>query len=161
MGSARKDSNTKGVVDAVLSGIASQQVNLSDHTVLPYSYDGLYADDDFLHIVEQMLSHQTIIFATPVYWYAMSGVMKTFLDRFTDLVTIQKTTGRKLKGKNFLLIAAGSDKELPPGFEIPFQLTARYFDVDYCGAVYVSTKEKYPDVHPDEVNAFREKVVAL
>lgn len=161
IGSARKDSNTKGVVNAVLKGIASHQINLADHAILPYSYDGVYADDDFLKIVEKMLNHHTIIFATPVYWYAMSGVMKTFLDRFTDLVTIQKTTGRKLKDKNFLVIASGSDKELPPGFEIPFELTARYFDVNYCGAVYVSTKQEYPNMHPEEVNAFREKVAAL
>ena len=160
-GSARKDSRTKGVAAAVLNGMAYHEIHLAECTIMPYNYEGLYSNDDFAAIVAQMLTHKTIIFATPVYWYAMSGVMKTFIDRFTDLVTLQKTTGRKLKGKNFLLMASGSDGEMPQGFEIPFQLTVRYFDANYCGAVYVSTKQEYPDRHPEAVINFREKVASL
>jgi len=109
IGSARKDGNTREITDAVLQGIPAKKIDLANHTILPYSYDGQYADDDFLYVVDEMLRYQTIIFATPVYWYAMSGAMKIFLDRFTDLVTIQKEKGRKLKGRNFLLLVVGSD----------------------------------------------------
>lgn len=67
-----------------------------------------------------MLHDDKIIFATPVYWYSMSGLMKTFFDRLTDLVTIQKSVGRKLKGKETFLFAVGTDDLLPAGFTIPF-----------------------------------------
>ncbi|MCP4458779.1 MAG: NAD(P)H-dependent oxidoreductase [Cytophagales bacterium] len=39
--------------------------------------------------------------ATPVYWYSMSGIMKVFLDRIYDVLTIEKELGRKLHGKKW------------------------------------------------------------
>ncbi len=45
--------------------------------------------------------YDVLIFATPVYWYSMSGIMKVFFDRITDLLTIKKDIGRKLKGKKW------------------------------------------------------------
>ena len=53
-----------------------------------------------------MVQYEQIIFATPIYWYAMSAQLKTFFDRMTDLLTIHKPLGRQLrKGKKMFLIA--------------------------------------------------------
>lgn len=43
--------------------------------------------DDANVIVEKMLSAEIIAFATPVYYYGMSGQMKTMLDRSNPLYT--------------------------------------------------------------------------
>ena len=49
--------------------------------------------------------YDTIIFATPVYWYSMSGILKVFIDRITDLLTIEKELGRKLRGKKMAVVS--------------------------------------------------------
>jgi multimeric flavodoxin WrbA len=47
---------------------------------------------------------------TPVYWYTMSGIMKVFFDRFSDLLRIEKDLGRKLRGKSMAVISCGADE---------------------------------------------------
>lgn len=86
-----------------------------------------------------MIEHYAIVFATPVYWYAMSGLMKVLFDRFTDLVTVRKDLGRQLKDRRVFLIACGADPDLPEGFEVPFRRTADYLAMKYCGSFYVQT----------------------
>lgn len=113
-------------------------VDLLNFKIHPYNYDqSKNSHDDFKTIVKKMLEAENIIFATPVYWYAMSGTLKNFFDRFSDL--LRTPEGRALKGKKTYLIATGSDPELPPGFETPFRLTSEYFEMDYQRAFYLKT----------------------
>ncbi len=42
-------------------------------------------DDDITKIVANMSSFDVVVFATPVYYYEMSGQMKTFIDRMNPL----------------------------------------------------------------------------
>ncbi|WP_181306792.1 flavodoxin family protein [Rufibacter sp. XAAS-G3-1] len=100
-----------------------------------------------MEIIERVSRHRVIVFATPVYWYAMSGLLKTFFDRLTGLVTVQKTLGRNLKGKTVFLVAVGADAELPDGFEVPFKLTAKYLNMKYGGRLYASTEEVGTDIY--------------
>ncbi len=83
-----------------------------------------------------MTEHETIVFATPVYWYAMSGTMKIFFDRLTELTTKEKHLGHALAGKRTFLIASGTDPELPAGFEVPFRRTSSYFEMEFIKAFY-------------------------
>jgi multimeric flavodoxin WrbA len=83
---------------------------------------------------------QHLIFATPVYWYAMSGLMKVFFDRLTELITTSKPLGRAMKGKCCYLISCGTDAELPPGFDVPFRLTAKYFEMEFVSSHYLQIK---------------------
>ena len=116
-------------------------MDLLDLYISPYDYSNNYSKrDDFLKIVDELLKSNVIVFATPVYWYAMSGLMKTFFDRLTDIVTTKKHLGRQLKGKLTFLLAVGADEELPNGFEIPFKMTSDYLDMSYHGCIYYSTK---------------------
>jgi len=86
MGSAREGGNTHLAVDRLLSCLDPPPtlINLKRLHIQPFSYEW-QEQDDFLGIIDQMLLHRQIVFATPVYWYAMSGLMKTFFDRLTDL----------------------------------------------------------------------------
>ena len=142
LASARKQGDTRKLVDVIFADTDHKLIDLLDFQISPYNYLHQYPDsDDFLKVTDEILNHRIIVFATPVYWYAMSGILKIFFDRFTDLITFQKQSGWRLKGKSFFLLAVGSDEKLPNGFEIPFQLTSDYFHMAYKGSIYFSTKE--------------------
>lgn len=137
LASNRRESNTENLLIKLYADDTYRLINLLDYHIQPYNYSGTYhADDSFNDIVSVMLQHDDLIFATPVYWYAMSGLLKTFMDRLTDIVTIQKATGKQMQGKTLSVIAVGSDPHLPQGFEVPFLLTARYFCMTYKGCTY-------------------------
>ena len=103
------------------------------------------ADDDFQVVVDLMLAANTIVIATPVYWYAMSGLTKIFFDRLTDLLETSKEKGRRMAGKELWMLASGTERALPEGFEVPFARTAQYFNVGYRGAEYLYTGDN-PEV---------------
>ncbi len=112
-------------------------LDLLDYHICLYRYSGHYpAADQFLEVMEKILLHKQVVFATPVYWYAMSGLMKIFFDRLTDIVTVQISLGSQLAGKKTFLLAVGSDEELSPGFEKPFELTSDYFGMTYTASYY-------------------------
>lgn len=160
LASARKQSDTRKFLDKVFLDIDHTLVDLLEHPVSPYDYSANYPDnDEFLKIAEQMLLHDVIVFATPVYWYAMSGLMKTFFDRFTDLVTINKKSGRQLKGKSTFLLAVGAEEELPDGFENPFKQTSDYLHMDYQGCIYYSIRFIRPENELlENIHSFTDKI---
>lgn len=137
LGSARKKSDTKKLVDIVFKDIEISSIDLLDYSIAHYNYSEEYpTTDEFLTIIEQMLQHNVIVFATPVYWYSMSSYMKVFFDRLTDIVSSQKQLGRKLKGKRVGLLAVSNSDALPQGFEVPFKDTANYLDMEYLGCFF-------------------------
>jgi len=142
LASNRRDSNTEKLVKEIYGDNPYLLINLLDHHVQPYSYGGFYStDDSFNDIMNVMLDHDDITFATPVYWYSMSGLLKNFTDRLTDIVTTEKEKGKMMKGKSLSVIAAGSDLTLPEGFETPFKLTALYFHMIFKGCIYRAFQE--------------------
>lgn len=150
--SSRKESDTKKYVEFLFTGEKFKLIDLLDYHIAPYDYTNKYpANDNFLEIADIITSHNAIVFATPVYWYAMSGLLKIFFDRFTDLVTIRKQLGQQWKSKSVFLLAVGSDPEIPPGFEIPFKLTAEYLNMQYKGAIYFSNKNLISDSRKNEM----------
>lgn len=66
--------------------------------------------DDMADILEKMISADVIVMATPVYFYAMNGQLKTFIDRTCARY-------REITDKNFYFImtAADSGKEAMNG----------------------------------------------
>jgi multimeric flavodoxin WrbA len=159
LASARKESDTRAFVNRVFAGTDHKLIDLLDWPVAPYNYSNNYPEEDaFLEIAGELLRHQVIVFATPVYWYAMSGLLKIFFDRFTDLVTTKKQIGRQLKGKSTLLLAVGADEELPDGFEIPFKCTSAYLDMAYRGCIYYSTGFSKTETVQKAIESFRAKL---
>ena len=143
LASARKNGDTKTFLKKIFTDEDYKLIDLLDFHISAYSYlDDYPSTDDFLKITDELIKHKVIVFATPVYWYAMSGIMKTFFDRFTDVVTTKKHLGRQLRGKSTFLVAVGAEEELPNGFEIPFKLTSDYLQMKYQHCIYYSTN--YP-----------------
>lgn len=140
VGSARGDGNTAAAVLHLSQQLGARVdiADLSTLTVGPFDYSRHDDRDDFRSAIEMMLANEHIVFATPVYWYSMSGPMKRFFDRLTDLLADpdDRKIGRALAGRNVWLLATGTDDSLPPGFHEPFALTAAYFGMVWRQAFY-------------------------
>ncbi|HYE59363.1 MAG TPA: NAD(P)H-dependent oxidoreductase [Rhodothermales bacterium] len=138
LGSARSDGDAARLLDAVLAGRPARCFDLGVLNIRDYEYDRDPTGDDFLRVAEAMAEADAVLFVTPVYWYAMSGTLKRFFDRLTDLITLRKPLGRRLAGRTMWVAACGTDPALPEGFEVPFRDTAVYFDMMYGGALYAA-----------------------
>jgi multimeric flavodoxin WrbA len=136
LGSARAEGETGKAVALAFPEGAADLVVLPQYEIGGYDYAHRNACDDFAGLAARMRDAGAIVFATPVYWYAMSAPLKFFFDRLTDLTENQKAAGKALAGKQAWLIATGTDPELPEGFEVPFRRTAEYFGMIYRGAIY-------------------------
>jgi multimeric flavodoxin WrbA len=136
-GSARSDGNTFKIVSLFKEKTGFDSIDLRTKNIAEYDYEFKNQGDDFIGIMRDIVSnYDTIIFATPVYWYTMSGVMKTFFDRISDCLKIEKELGRKLRGMNMGMISIGSYGELVNGFSMPFVESANYLGMHYVGDVH-------------------------
>jgi len=121
-GSPRKNGMTakelKRVLDAVEEhGGESVLIHLTDKKIKPcigcYSIDHTSCvypcrqKDDMQEIYKILLKANGIVFATPVYWFNVSGLMKNFIDRLTCL----ECSGFLLEGKIAGFIAATKEDE--------------------------------------------------
>ncbi len=136
LGTARSDSNTLAKLREHLPFKNFELVELHRLNIGFYNYESPPVDD-FLDVANKMVNADTIVFATPVYWYSMSAVLKVFFDRLTDLISTSKGIGRALAGKSVYLFATGTEPVLPEGFAVPFKNTSQYFDMKYERAFYV------------------------
>lgn len=139
LGAAQGHKNTNEYLRSLYANNDIETIDLCNLTIKPYQYGCSDYNDDFLSIIEKFIEADRIILATPVYWYAMSGIMKDFVDRFSNLLNEpSKYLGEQLYGKKIDLLATGSDKNLPNGFTVPFNLTAIYFGMDFFYSNYKS-----------------------
>ena len=100
--SSRRHGNTGRLIDRIARELDIEVVDLTTLRMSSYDYDHLNRNDDFEPLMKHVLTHEQIIFATPIYWYAVSPAMKIFLDRFSDLLEVPELLpeGRRLRGKN-------------------------------------------------------------
>ncbi len=134
VGSSRNNGNTTMIVDAIASQYDFDVVNLNNYQISYYDYESKNKEDDFLPLIKSIIEkYDTLVFATPVYWYSMSGVMKVFFDRLSDLIRIEKETGRLLRGKKVAVLSNSHDNEIDFDFYIPFRKSAEYLGMEYLG----------------------------
>ena len=146
-GSSRSDGNTNKVVQELLKHLDCDFVDLKAKNISAYDYEHQNQDDDFLPLMRKVVEYDLLIFATPVYWYTMSSIMKTFFDRISDLLKIEKETGRKLRGKAMAVLACGSEEDPVEGYFIPFEKSADYLGMSYVGGLHAWVDEE--DLDPE------------
>ncbi len=108
-------------------------IDLQYKNIGHFDYDFKNDDDDFIPLIESIISMDYIIFASPVYWYSMSGRMKIFFDRITDLLNHRGDLGQQLKGKKMGVISCSSQDDRNSGFIEAFQLSASYLHMSFIG----------------------------
>ncbi|MTI31203.1 flavodoxin family protein [Xanthovirga aplysinae] len=143
LGSSRSNGNTHKVVTFFKEKTGFDLIDLNSKNIGEFDYNFENRNDDFIPLIKQIVDkYEVLIFATPVYWYAMSGIMKTFFDRISDCLKIEKETGRKLRGKSMGMISCGADLELKDGFSMPFKESANYLGMNYLGDVHSWIEEE-------------------
>ncbi|AUP81033.1 flavodoxin family protein [Flavivirga eckloniae] len=136
-GSSRSQGDTNKIVNYLATKTNSDVIDLYTKNIGHYDYDYKNEGDDFLGLITHIIeNYDTIIFATPVYWYSMSGILKVFFDRISDLIRIHKTTGRKLRGKKMAMISCSNHDDLKNGFSMPFKASANYLGMHYLGDIH-------------------------
>ena len=160
LGSSRSDGETFQVAQRMITLKSYDLIDLKLKNIAPFDYEFKNQEDDFLPTIRKVIAnYDTIIFATPVYWYSMSGTMKIFFDRISDLLKIEKDTGRSLRGKNIAVLSCASDKDLKSGFTMPFIESANYLGMNYIGNVHAWIEEgKIPDFVQRDIDQFLEKI---
>ena len=95
--SLRSKSNSEALADSFIkgareSGNSVEKITLQDKRIAfckgclaCQKRQKCVIDDDAVEIVQKMHDAETIVFATPLYYYEMSGQMKTLLDRANPL----------------------------------------------------------------------------
>lgn len=137
LGSSRKDGDTYKIVDELIKLSDWDLIDLNDYNFSYYDYEHKNLDDDYLSLMRRIIAkYDVLIFATPVYWYAMSGIMKVFFDRITDLLDEEKDLGRKLRGKSMAALSCSVGDNLGESFWLPFSETARYLGMEYLGSLH-------------------------
>ena len=141
-GSSRSKGDTRIAVDYILSNTSFDFVDLLDKDISAYDYTHANKGDDFIPLMEQLTSNYDLfLFATPVYWYSMSGILKNFFDRITDCLKIEKETGRKLRGKHMAMLSCSNDPWRIDGFDLPFSASAEYLGMNYVGDIHAVVED--------------------
>jgi len=154
MASARSEGNTATMAERIGGHLKADVIDLRSFKIGHYDYEHNYQEDDFIDLFRnRIIIAETIIFATPVYWYSMSGRMKVFLDRMTDLLKIEKDLGRQLKGKNLAIFTTSNGGNIGEDFWRPFSETADYLGMNYLTNTHFLEKDiNTPNSELDFVN---------
>lgn len=114
-GSFRKKGNSDILCDAFISGAQEaghqiEKIYINDKQIHYCRGCGVcntthkcVQKDDMAEILEKMIQADVIVMATPVYFYAMNGQMKTLIDRCVPRYT-------EIKSKEFYFIVAAADE---------------------------------------------------
>jgi multimeric flavodoxin WrbA len=93
--SPRRDGNSRLLADALLEGVSEagdhgELIHVDDHVAaflrdcrICRGSDGRCRIEDGFEALlrERVMTADAVVFATPLYWYGVSGQLKTFLDR--------------------------------------------------------------------------------
>ncbi len=151
--SSKSDGNTNTVINYLNKNNDFDIVDLKTKNIGSFEYDFSNSDDDFIPLMENIIAkYDTIIFATPVYWYAMSGTLKIFFDRMSDLLHYKKELGRQLRGKNMAMISNSGENDLKNGFTMPFIESAKYLGMNYLGDTHTWFTKDGSEIYSDAKN---------
>jgi multimeric flavodoxin WrbA len=157
LSSSRRHGNTGQLIDRIASALSIEVVDLSTLRMSPFDYDHLNRNDDFEPLMKRVLSHDQIIFATPIYWYAVSPAMKIFLDRLSDFLELPDllADGRGLRGKNAYLVCTSIGDEPSAPFTGSLLDTFNYLGMHFAGIAHVNCRDGYvPAIHDRQALAF-------
>ena len=141
--SARSNGDTRIASNYIIKSYGVDFMDLKTKNIDAFDYELEDRKDDFLPSIEFIVgNYDNLIFISPVYWYTMSGILKNFMDRITDLLKWHKDTGRKLRGKNMGIISSCNDDDVDSRFAYPFESSCDYLGMNYLGHCHVWIESK-------------------
>ena len=117
--------------------------------------------DDAIDIMEQMISSDVVLFASPIYFWGFSAQIKALIDRGYSLVTNYHKPGHTslLKGKRIGLLVTGADayEDNAEGMFTAFDRIVDFLLAKKSGVLYVGECT----VPADLSNAVKGKAIEL
>ncbi len=161
-GSSHRNGNTQKVIDAINSNKDFDVIDLLDYKIEHFDYEHKNHSDDFLPLMKKVIEqYDTIIFATPVYWYSMSGILKVFFDRISDLLHYKKELGRQLRGKNMAMMSNSDSNDNFSWFNLTFIESSKYLGMNYLGDIHSWFDKNEIDAEARKIiDTFREQILA-
>lgn len=140
--STRNISNSRLLAHKVLEGIHFEEINLKNHYIKEVQ-DFRSSDywpsqnDSYYSLIKLLKNSQIIIFSTPIYWYGISGLLKNFIDRWSESLKTDVSFRKIMSRKKFILIVVGGDNPIEKANIIrqQFQYISDFFDADFIDCV--------------------------
>ena len=155
--SSRRNGNTGQLMDRIASDLNIEVVSLDNLRMSAFDYQHRNRDDDFEPLMSRVLSHDQIVFATPIYWYSVSAAMKVFLDRLSDYLDVPDLLdeGRKLRGKTAFVVCTSISDDPSTAFVEAFRETFEYLGMRFGGLAHINCQDGYsPAAHDPEALEF-------
>lgn len=145
IGSSRRNGNTGKLIDLISDELGIEVIDLSLKNISPFDYEHKNIGDDFLPLMDLLLKYENIIFASPVYWFAMSAQMKIFIDRMSDFLSVEelKDKGRELRNKVGYVVSTSISEEIDHSFINSFTDTFGYLGIKYGGFIHLDCKNGF------------------
>lgn len=151
LGSPRKGGNTDILTERVLDGAREVGIDTESVALRSLRIRGCVGcercwqvegrpcaiADDMIPLYDTIATSDVLLFATPVYWYAPTAIMKAFMDR---LVPFNRPQGRPLiDGKRAILVTAYEEQGCTAAEPLVrmFELSFDYLGLDLVGRLIV------------------------
>ena len=144
-------------MDRVASDLKIEVIDLAKRELSGFDYEHKNRGDGFEPLLDYVLDFEQIIFASPVYWYAMSPPMKIFIDRISDLLELPDllAKGRRLRGKDAHILCTSIEDEATACFVTAFRETFIYLGMRNGALLHANCRDGYdPALYEGDVNAF-------
>ncbi|MFB9328236.1 flavodoxin family protein [Paenibacillus aurantiacus] len=155
-GSSRRGGNSDLLADRLVEGKESARYYLSSSRIEPiidyrHTQPGAYPEDDYRSTLAGVLAADTLVIATPIYWYGISAPLKQFIDRWSQSLREDRQGFLDaIRGKRAYLIAVGDDEPGRKGLPIveQFRHIFDFVGIEFAGYA-LGTGNKPGDVLTD------------
>jgi multimeric flavodoxin WrbA len=156
-GSSRPNGNTETLALRAVEKHNYKLFNLRDYHIDPindlrHDPNGFQpVDDDYEELIKELLEYDVWVYATPIYWYGMSGVMKNFVDRWSQFLRDpQLQFKEKMSQKKAYVVICGGDQAKVKG--LPLIMQFKYI-FDFVGTEFggyvIGQASKPEDINKD------------
>ena len=159
--SSRRDGNTGRLIDRLASDLRFEVIDLADRNLSAYDYEHRNRGDDFEALIGRVLEFDQLIFASPVYWYAVSPPLKVFIDRLSDLLDLEslQDQGRRLRGKTAFVVCTSVCEEAAPAFVGALCETFSYLGMRFGGLLHANCADGYEAAkYEPDIQRFTERL---
>lgn len=160
-GSSRRGGNSDLLANRLVEGIEADAIYLSEYNIQPitdyrHAEPGTYPNDDYHALIARVLKQDVIVFATPIYWYGISGLIKTFIDRWSQSLRENKADFiTQMSSKTAYVIIVGDDEPQFKGLPLVEQFRNIFgFTGTTFGGYVIGTGNKPGDILLDESALF-------
>ncbi len=99
--SPNREGNTYRIGEELLKDKEHDVLQMADYRISQYGQ--VFEDDEMKEVLKEMDKYDILVIGSPLYWYTVGGMLKTFIDRLYMLPEAEA-----LRGKKLYLFAQGS-----------------------------------------------------